>query len=244
MAKVLSLSLASEQQLSFRHCGPAVIRMMLSRFGVVESQASLWAAVQANSAGGTAVPADGSLVLLFPKQVCHQCGAWFCWNTTPEAMAVTFSNLAPVGAAAAPSYPATNDAAVSELITSLERVVPFPPAATIRGSNHWVIMNGYHLDDPLLPGAPPIAIGNRMVNGVYVMDPFEGPTPLVTFVKASVWRGMLKSLDCGPRTNLYPIVVGRDRRIILKWWLYIVVWLRRWPPWPWRIKRLDVSGAG
>lgn len=248
MAKVLSLTLAAEQQLSFRHCGPAAIRMILSNVGAIASQADLWTAVTLNSAGGTVKPTNGSLVLLFEKQVCHQCTAWYCWYTTPEAMAATITQRSSFGKRAVAWYPNTGDKAVTDLIASLERAAPFPPAATVYGSNHWVVVNGYHLEDPSLPGAPPIVIGNRKVNGLYVMDPFEGPTPVVTFYKATVFRSMLKSIDCGPRLDRYPIVVGRDSLMVVKLWLYLWRWARPgpapWPPpWPWRRNSSPIGRA-
>lgn len=232
MAKVQVLSLIPEQQITFTYCGPAAIRMILSEFGITNSQTSLWADVQNKSAGTT--PVGGVLpALLFPKQVCHQCGSWYCWYTSPEAMAKTIAARGPYNVGAMATYPATPDAAVTAQIDSIDRTIRFPPAATIRGSNHWVVVNGYHLEDPALPGAAPQWVAGRQVNGVYILDPFDGP-PVVRFFSTSTWQGVLKSIDCGPNTNAYPTVVGADRLILFfKWWMLLVLWFRRWPPlWP------------
>jgi len=238
MAKVIVLALASEQQLSFQFCGPAAMRMILSAFGVTESQNALWAAVEAHSAGGTQVPTDGSLWRLFPKQVCHRCGNWFCWYTTPEAMALTIAERVPAGQSASAAYPGTRDTTIVRLLSSLERMVRFPPAATIRGSNHWVVMNGYHLDDLAFPGAPPVTIDKWSLNGVYYLNPGDGPVPVVTFAATAAWKTMLKSLDCGPEMGNYPVVVGRNPLLILfTWWKYLLIAIRRWPWPPWGASR-------
>ena len=234
MAKIIWLALASQQQLTFKHCGPAVIRMVLSQFGVLRSQSSLWTDVQ-NSSAGTS-PVGGALPTVeFANQVCHLCGTWRCWYTTPEAMAQTVTTYAPAGVRAIASFPITRDDAVTAQIDSLERSKRFPPATTILGSNHWVVVNGFHMDDPLYPGAPLVAIGNRLVNGIYHMDPFQNPTPVVRFISSAAWKRILKSIDCGTNVNAYPTVVGADGvSFIFKWWLFIVLWVKRWPPpWPW-----------
>lgn len=243
MAKVVTLALSSEQQQSFMFCGPAAIRMILSAFGVTVSQNSLWAEVQSHSAGGTLVPKDGSLSLLFPKQVCTKCGtAWYCWYTTPEAMASTIAANAPYGQSAGVVYPDTGNKALQALLTSLDRPVRFPPAATIRGANHWVVMNGYHIEDPAYPGAPPVTIGHWSLNGVFYLNPFEGPTPVVTFATTAAWKTMLKSIDCGIHTDDYPLVVGRKPSLLFKWWNYIFLIIRRWPWPPWRTNRDGLPG--
>jgi hypothetical protein len=227
---VLVLPLIAEQQVSFHHCGPASIRMIISYYGLAAPQGTLWSEVQENSAGPLTPPHPSPL---FTKQVCYNCGTWFCWLTSPEAMAITIRNYALQYTSAVATYPPTRDEAVSAQIRSLDRAVRFAPATTIRAANHWVVVNGYHRDDPAYPGAPPVPIGEYMVNGMYYINPFEGPTPLVQFVAAAQWKSMLRPQDCGSQQNNYPTVVGGPRLFLMsRWLLKVILLLRRywWPP--------------
>lgn len=242
MANVKVLTLTTERQVNFRLCGPAAIRMILSRFGLLYAQPSLWTDVQNNSGGTVAVNGTLPTTLLFAKQVCHLCGNWFCWFTTPEAMAKTLSDLGPVTVAARAIYAASDVDSLSAQLDSLLRPVPYPAATTVYAANHWVVVAGYHLDDPSYAGAPMISIGSRQVNGVHWADPadIDDDPPVVEFLATDAWLRMHKSIDCGPHTNTNPTVVGADpQNIIFKWWLYVVIWIKRWPPWPWNRKQIE-----
>ena len=216
--EIFDASLTAEQQVSIKHCGPAAIRMILSRFGSLVSQNTLWTEVKNKSAGGTKVPANGSLVLEFPRQVCHDCGEWFCWFTTPEAMARTIAGRVPSWLTAWAAYPATQDAALVWLIRSLARAPRFPAAATIFSSNHWVVISGYHINNPKLPSVP---IGPYAVNGIHVMDPFDD-VPTATMMTVEDWNDCIKSLDCGPQKDAYPIVVGGLKTGIVYSWMRLM----------------------
>lgn len=227
----LVLSLTGEQQLDFQHCGPAVARMILSHFGMTPPQATLWAEIQARSAGPVGPPYYPTP--LFPKQVCHQCsGNWHCWVTSPEAMAAAIQDRASLYTGSAAHYPATKIDAVVAQIESLERTGRFPPAVTIRAANHWVVVAGHHLEDPLLPGVAAEQIGNYRVSGMYVMNPFD-TVPTVNFVSIPDWRARLRSMDCGPYQGRYPMVVGTTLSFLIKWWIYILAFLLRLFPRPW-----------
>jgi len=241
MAKVRVLTLITEKQASFALCGPAAIRMMLSHFGLLYPQPSLWTDVQNNSNGTLQV--NGVLPpLLFPKQVCDLCGIWFCWYTSPESMAKTLTQRGPITAAATTTYKISKNDAVSAQIDSLQRAIPYPAATIVLGSNHWVVVAGYHLNDPGYPGAPPILIGSRQVNGVHWADPADAThdPPMVQFIETAAWKNKLKSIDCGPHTNRFPNVVGTSPKVFtFKWMVYVVARLKQWPLWPWNRKQIE-----
>jgi hypothetical protein len=246
MAKISVLALMPEKQVSFQLCGPAAIRMMLSHFSLLYSQASLWTDVQVSSAG-TQPNSAGDLPqqTLFSQQVCHHCGAWFCWYTTPEAMAKTLSIRGPVTVAARATYPATPADSLAAQLDSLERPIPYPAATIIRAANHWVVVSGYHQDDPIYPGAPTVAVGGRQVNGVHWIDPDDVTNPpTVNFLATDAWLRLVKSIDCGLHTNTYPTVVGATpMRVVTRWWLILVAWFRRWPPWQWATRSKRAIGS-
>ena len=97
-------------------------------------------------------------------------------------------------------------APINALIASID--VNVPAAVTIRGFNHWVVVNGYLID-------PPAEAWSRQpytIQGLYVTDPLQ--TDAIKrhkLVPLRQWKGpYFASMDCGVHQDEHPLVVGSD----------------------------------
>jgi hypothetical protein len=231
-----------EQETLF-YCGPAVAQMSLDYVKVAVSQDTLWNDIKSNT-GGNRPPDAPPSNHGFPEQVCDNCEPndrnppmWECWDTTPEALRTTVTAHGGVGHAA--QYPSTFEHGVTLLIESLDRSPAVPPFATIQLINHWVLVNGYRLNDEASLEAPPETVGKYRLNGLYILDPQElDRVERVRLVPVSEWHSKFGLIGCGPHVDTYPVVVGgvtglaaRVRSaliivvllglvlLVLRWWL-------------------------
>jgi hypothetical protein len=185
------------------YCGPATIQMILEFLGTGGlTQDDLWDDVRQNSA--CAWHGDSEDARLEPLEQTDY--LWVtacpCWATSPEALRGTINQHLPATVHLKYAPQAMNG--INGLITSIDHNVP--PGVTIRGFNHWVVVNGYVMDPPAEPGpGQPYTI-----QGLYVTDPLQtDATRRHRLVPLRQWKGSyFGSMDCGTHQDEHPIVVG------------------------------------
>jgi len=211
------------------YCGPACAQMILSYWGTALLQDTLWATIKAKTTGTrpTSAPATPGH---FPSQQCDLCGVWHCWDTHPQALSAAISAHTSWFNAVSTSYPSTIDETILALIDSVDAVPSTPPCAAFYAINHWVVITGYHLDDPLLPGAAPYQVGSLQLNGIYFQNPNTAdPAVTVDWLPTVQFRQSLGSITCGANLDRYPIVAANPWRFVYIWLL--AFWYGAWRWW-------------
>jgi hypothetical protein len=195
------LAVVWHKQKKYYYCGPATIQMILEYRGAgLIAQDSLWHDVQQNSACAWEGDVD-ELDAVDPTDNLWV-SACPCWATSPEALKATI-NLHKPGAVSL-QYKGPPLPAINALIASIDANAP--AAVTIRGVNHWVVVNGYLMDPPAQPGPGQ----PDTIQGLYVTDPFQ--TDAIKrhkLVPLRQWKGAyFASMDCGVHQDEHPLVVG------------------------------------
>jgi len=216
------------------HCGPACAQMILSASGKYFSQDDLWSSIKAETTGARPAAAPETAGQ-FASQQCDLCGGvWHCWDTNPPSLSKALNANGPWTMSYMTKYPQTLDEAILALIDSIDTVPATPACASFYAINHWVVVTGYHLEDPSLPGIPGFPIGSLKLLGMFFHNP-QSPEPngTVNWLATADFRQVLGPIICGANQDTYPIVVASwfgTLRILTsavvkhaaRWWLAIV----------------------
>jgi hypothetical protein len=200
-------------------CGPACLQMVLGFLGLRRTQQQLFDDVVARSTGTRPpdAPCNANRAC-YPTQVCYRCGSWECWDTDPEAFTTTLKDRAPAVRFEL-HYDAETDVGTNRIIAAIRPAQGVPPVATVGSFNHWIVVNGYHLED-----AKEIARRNEdpdlhpAVKGLYLLDPLVR-TARMRLVQIDEWNERFGLVDCGDHLDEHIVIAGsrarrrrRDRR--------------------------------
>jgi len=194
------------------YCGPACIQMVLGHLKVSRSQNELFEDVVSSSQGERPVDAVCEPErACYQAQVCDLCGStWECWDTDPDALVATLNANAPPGVVFSVHYPGEFEEGARMLIDSLRKPAkPAPAITTILSVNHWVVVNGYELEDPgTLESDADGTAEHPPINGLYLLDPREiDADQRVRLVTITEWMERFGLIECGEHEDRYVVIV-------------------------------------